>query len=239
MPEPIRECRGPVANWESEEESSHLVCEERNTTRTLNGSQLMCTEPEASAAALELAKATQSGIDTAAFVQAANSNAQRTAAQPVTAFHADAGATESGDSVHAGVALLKGHSPDGRSDTELMYGSVQVGAQTEAEAGLGRVSIASSDDSVRVDMEVLSADARIGIHNPDGSMGLNFGYSATLVGLSIGYRSEHVELRASSSIGEGTSFSIGTRDMDEDGKTEYCASVSTPLGTLSACVEED
>jgi hypothetical protein len=164
----------------------------------------------------------------------ANNNAQRTTERGVAAPYADADVTASGDSVYAGVALLKGSVRKSHGEVEALSVSGQVGAQTEVQVGLQRV--AGTSGALSGSVEVFTARANIGIHNDDGSTGFNVGVGATAVGFegSVGGASG-LTYGVAASVGAGVS--VGVRDVDRDGSGELCARVSIGPVTVGACVE--
>jgi hypothetical protein len=87
-------------------------------------------------------------------------------------------------------------------------------------------------------MNVLTANAHFGTHNADGSTGINAGGGATLVGAELTAGSSGWSLTGGLGVGPTAGFSLGTRDSDHDGKTEYCGYVATPAFSLGSCVEK-
>jgi hypothetical protein len=164
----------------------------------------------------------------------ANNNAQRTSERSVAAHYADAGVTASGDSVFAGLALVKGPSSKGGAEVEVLSVSAQVGAQTELQFGLERV--AGTRGVLSGSVEAFTARAHIGIHNDDGSTGLNVGAGVTAVGFegTVGGASR---LTYGVAAGVGASLSVGAADVDRDGSSELCARVSLGPVTVGACLE--
>ena len=165
----------------------------------------------------------------------ANSNAQRTTDRNVIAPYVDAGVTASGDSLHAGAALLKGRDPKSGAEVEVLTVSGQIGAQTEVQLGLQRLTGARGALSGSV--ETFTARANIGIHNDDGSTGFNVGAGVTAIGFegTVGGASR---LTYGVGAGMGASISAGAADVDHDGSTELCARVSLGPVTVGACLED-
>jgi hypothetical protein len=163
----------------------------------------------------------------------ANNNAQRTAERDLTPY-SDADVTASGDSVYAGVALLKGSVPNSGGDVEVLSVSGQIGAQTEVQLGLQRV--AGTRGALSGSVEAFTARANIGIHNDDGSTGFNVGAGVTAVGFegTVGGASR---LTYGVAAGLGAGVSVGVRDVDRDGSGELCARVSLGPVTVGVCVE--
>jgi hypothetical protein len=163
----------------------------------------------------------------------ANNNAQRTSERNLGPC-VDADATASGDSLFAGVALLKGRVPKSSGEVEVVSGSAQIGAQTEVQLGFQRV--AGTHGLLSGSVETFAARANVGIHNDDGSTGFNIGASATAIGFegSIGGTSR---LTYGVAAGMGAGVSLGVRDADRDGNGELCARVSIGPVTVGACLE--
>lgn len=164
---------------------------------------------------------------------AAHNNAQRTEARPGVAPYASAGATTGGDSLYAGAALLKGRDPSGAA-IEVLSASVQVGAQTEAQFGFQR--IAGTGGPLTGSVETFTLRANVGIHNDDGSTGLNIGAGATAVGFE-GTAGSASSITYGVGAGIGAGASVGARDVDHDGNTELCARVAWGPVTVGICVE--
>jgi hypothetical protein len=164
---------------------------------------------------------------------AANNNAQRTEERLGVAPYSSAGRTAAGDSVYAGAALLKGRDGSG-APIEVLSASAQLGAQSEVQVGLQRV--AGTRGALTGSVETFTLRGNVGIHNDDGSVGLNIGASATAVGFEgTAGHANSVTYGVGAGIGAGAS--IGARDVDHDGKTELCARLSFGPVTVGACVE--
>ncbi len=171
---------------------------------------------------------------TSAPPSTANNNAQRTSGRSGVAPYAAAGKTAAGDSVYAGVALAKGRDPKTGLEGEVLSASAQVGAQNEFQVGLVRVG--GSAGLVSGSVEIMTARVNAGIHNDDGSTGLNAGAGATLIGSDVtvgGATSLTFGLAAS----YGGGLSVGGRDSDGDGRPELCARVSYAAVTVGLCLE--
>lgn len=165
---------------------------------------------------------------------AANNNAQRTSERSGVSPYAAAGVTAAGDSVHVSAAALKGRDPKTGFDAEVLSLSAQLGAQNELQAGLVRVGVTGG--IVTASPETITARANAGIHNDDGSTGLNLGVNATAVGseVTIGHASS-LTYGVAASLGGGAS--IGLRDADHDGKRELCVRASVEQVTFGFCLE--
>lgn len=165
----------------------------------------------------------------------ATNNATRTQERSLASgSYAEAGYAEGGHALHAGAALLKGRDASGL-ELEAMSVSVQVGAQHEAQAGAVRAGMSGSKGSIS--FEGGTANAHIGIHNPDGSTGLNTGAGSVMVGgeLTVGANANSVTV--GTGVGVGAEMSVGLRDKDGNGKPEACFRIGVKFATVGACVE--
>jgi hypothetical protein len=165
---------------------------------------------------------------------AAHNNAERTSAQPGIAPYLSAGRVGDTYALYAGAALLKGHDPKSGLDVEVLSVSAQVGTQEEWQAALVRLGGASSSGSASV--EAMTMRVSRGIHNDDGSVGLNLGAQATAIGAEGTYGKVD-SVTVGLSAGVGAAGSVGVRDLDADGKHEVCAKASYGPFTLGVCVE--
>jgi hypothetical protein len=165
-----------------------------------------------------------------------DTSAQRRAASSVAPFHMSAGRTSSGDSQYAEAALVKGKK--GEAQVELMGGSVQRGLQSEASVTSAQLQISSRNGRHSVNAEVGTVRAAIGVHNSDGSTGVNVSYQENLFQLEYGYTDGTDSLTIGASIGSGFETSIGLRDADGDGHIETCKKLSASYITVGACIEE-
>lgn len=164
----------------------------------------------------------------------ANNNAQRTAERVGVAPYAAAGTTTSGDTVFAGAALAKGRDAKTGAEAEVLSISAQVGAQSELQAGLVRVGGGSG--LLAGSIESMTVRANVGIHNDDGSTGLNLGVGATALGAEATLGSAtSASFGLAASVGAGAS--IGIRDLDKDGYEELCGRLSVGALTVGLCVE--
>ncbi len=164
-----------------------------------------------------------------------DSSAQRTTAMPVDFLHADAGVTSSGDSAYAEAALVKGRYPSGL-EVEFLDASIQGGLQNEARIAVWRVSASTSDGVVSGGVEGPSLAAHAGIHNADGSVGLNLGAGASWLGGEASCQDGH-GISAGAGFGVALGGHVGLRDGDDDGKTELCAGVELTEGKAQLCLE--
>lgn len=163
----------------------------------------------------------------------ADNNAQRTSERNLAPY-ANAGVTGSGDSLFAGVAVLKGSVPKSNGQVEAFTVSGQIGAQTEAQLGFQRV--AGAHGALGGGVEIFTARANIGIHNDDGSTGFNVGAGATAVGFEGSYGGANsFSYGVAASV--GASVSLGVRDVDRDGNSELCGRASIGPITVGICLE--
>ena len=166
-----------------------------------------------------------------AFTQrsAPTNNAQRTSATPQPAPYADAGVTDDGIA-YAGVAMLKGRDERTGIEVEAFTGSVQVGAQNEAQVGMARLGVSSDDGSNNASMDIFTAQAHAGIYNKDGSTGLNVGATAVAIGVEGTASTGASGVTGGVSIGLGAEYSAGVRDADGDGYGEIGLRGTLELG---------
>lgn len=164
-------------------------------------------------------------------------NAERTKARSSAEPYADAGLSSSMDALFAGFALVKNHNTLTGMDVEVMSGSGQIGGEMELQAGLGRLGYSSTRSEISA--EVLTARYSGGAHNDDGSTGFNVGAGVVEVGAEVTLNDDDGNsLTLGAAISAGAGLSLGIRDRDRDGRMEWCVKVSSPLGTLGACVED-
>lgn len=164
-----------------------------------------------------------------------DTNAERTMARRPGPY-AGAGVTSSGDSVYAGAALTKGK--DGQGSADLFSVSGQVGAQNEFQAGMGRGHVdLTQSASIQGDWEVFTAHAAAGIHNEDGSTGLNESIGATIVKFGATFQAEGAELHLGLGAGAGPpSAHVGVRDPDHDGRQDVCVGGGALGAEASLCL---
>ncbi|MFC1705882.1 hypothetical protein ACFL59_03555 [Planctomycetota bacterium] len=167
----------------------------------------------------------------------ATDDAQQTSTRTSPAPHADAGVSDSGDSVYAEAAAISGRDSQSGIEVDAFGVRGEVGAQNEASVVMARVGASSDDGTDRIAMDVFSGRANIGIHNADGSTGANAGAMATAVGVegTVGHSGNSVT--GGLSLSAGAEGSVGIRDQDGDGSKEVCARVSLMFFTVGGCVE--
>jgi hypothetical protein len=140
------------------------------------------------------------------------------------------------DSVFAGVAALKSHDPKSGIDVEVFSTSGQIGGENELQVAAARIGVSGKNGSLGVD--VFSARASGGAHNDDGSTGFNAGAGATLVGAEGTLTDGANSLTVGLAISAGASLSVGLRDADSDGSTEFCFRGSLGPVTVGFCAED-
>lgn len=113
----------------------------------------------------------------------------------------------------------------------------RTGQQNDIELVSARSVTETTDGRVKMQMEGPSVKAGIGIHNPDGSVGFNFGAQANAG--SVEYSAKHGGNSASVGVSEGAGFaaSAGFRDSDGDGNVELCQRVELLWFAGGYCVE--
>ncbi|HYP87542.1 MAG TPA: hypothetical protein VEQ59_05305 [Polyangiaceae bacterium] len=175
-----------------------------------------------------------SALPPASSASMANNNAQRTAERNGVAPYASAGKTAAGDAAYVALAALKGRDPKSGGEVEILSASLQVGRQNEAQVTYVRVG--GSSGALIGSAEAFTAHANLGVHNDDGSTGVNLGYGVNAISFeaTVGHETS-VTAGLSASVGQGAS--LGLRDLDHDAKTELCARVSTGPITVGLCVE--
>ncbi len=165
----------------------------------------------------------------------ATNNATRTQERNLASgAYAEAGYSEGGHALHAGIAIVKGRDTRG-GEVEAMSVSVQVGAEHEVQATALRVGF--SDSKVAIGAEAGTANAHIGIHNSDGSTGVNSGIGFVEVAAEGTFGNEANSVTVGVGAGVGAEMSVGLRDKDANGKPEACFRLGVKFATVGACVE--
>ena len=155
--------------------------------------------------------------------------------------YAAAGVTPDRTTVFAGAAAIKGKTACG-DDIEVASISAQIGTQTEVQVGLLRENVKFGDNRT-FSNEIGTASARLGVVNPDGSIGLNVGATATLVSDGATAEKGGFSNTTAVAVGVGADAHIGIRDVDHNGKPELCGqiTINTPNPYMSAdvggCIE--
>ena len=230
MPTPISSSTAPGVSTDPSLSETEQLCR----AEPPSGS----TEPSASAPS-ELPPAVKTLVSATAPAtvlpptSTASNNAERTTERAGIAPYAQAGRTAAGDP-YVAVALLKGHDKSG-FEADVASMSAQVGTQTELQVGLAHVG--GSGPSGSVGFDTLNARVAFGIHNDDGSEGLNFAVQATGVGTDSTVARHWGSVTLGVSAGLGVAASGGLRDADHDGNHEICAKFSYDILTIGGCVE--
>lgn len=168
-------------------------------------------------------------------VPQATSNATRTTERDLASgAYASAGYAPGGHAAYVGAAIVKGRDANG-GEVEAMSASVQAGAQREAQVTVLRVGF--SDSRVAVSGEAGTANAHVGIHNPDGSTGVNSGVGAVIVAAEGTFGDQANSLTVGIGVGVGAEASVGLRDKDGNGQPELCVRIGVKFATVGACVE--
>jgi hypothetical protein len=165
----------------------------------------------------------------------ATNNATRTSERDLASgAYADAGYAPGGHALYAGAAIVKGRDASGL-ELEAMSVSVQIGAQHEAQAGALRAGMVGSQGAIGA--EAGTANAHIGIYNPDGSTGLNTGVGAVMLAGEATVAGKANSVTLGTGIGVGAEGSIGLRDKDGNGQPEVCFRIGVKFATVGACIE--
>ena len=115
--------------------------------------------------------------------------------------------------------------------------SVQLGPdQSRVAAELLRLS-GRSKGGLKGEVELLTARAKIGTRNSDGSVGVNIGAMATAAAAEGTWSASGWSLTLGASASVGFEASAGDRDADHDGKHEQCVRVALGPVSLGGCVE--
>jgi hypothetical protein len=86
--------------------------------------------------------------------------------------------------------------------------------------------------------EVATLRVNIGMHNDDGSNGLNAGAMATLVGVEGTVEHAGWSATVGISVSAGAAFSMGEGpDVNGDGVPQRCFKGSFMVGTLGVCTD--
>jgi hypothetical protein len=199
--------------------------------------KLACLAPQSTGAEQLLADASgavaQRYVDNSS--EAGSDVEGRRAQTPMQLGYADAGITEDGGSAYAEGALLFGS----KFDTELSIGlaSLQVGEQSEAQTTLFAES-SHGDDGTTTTFRDMSLIIGGGVHNSDGSIGLNLKADASILTAEVDQDlGDGNRISVGVHVGAGVGGSLGTSDIDGDGHTEYCMRVSAFGMTAGGCLE--
>ena len=150
--------------------------------------------------------------------------------------HADA--HQQPDDLYAGAFAIKGRDRESGLELEVFSASVHDGhLQGDTQVAMARLGISSDDGHFNTRVDALTLKAHLGTQNADGSVGLNAGIGATVIGIegtaTLGPVSATLGVSASATL----AGSVGVRDGDHDGKSELCARAEFGPWTLGACME--
>ena len=165
----------------------------------------------------------------------ATNNATRTQERNLASGpYAESGYATGGHALHAGVALAKGRDASGL-ELEALSASVQVGGQNEAQGAVARVAVSGSHGAIGG--EAATANVHAGVHNPDGSTGVNAGAGAVWAAGEATISGEANSVTIGAGIGVGGELSVGLRDKNGNGEPELCFRASLKFATVGACLE--
>ncbi len=165
----------------------------------------------------------------------ATNNATRTQERNLASGpYAESGYSSSGHALHAGLALVKGRDASSL-ELEAVSVSVQVGGQSEAQGAVARVGVSGKRGSIGG--EVGAANVHVGVHNPDGSTGVNGGAGAVWAAGEATISGEANSVTVGAGFGIGGELSVGLRDKNGNGDPEVCFRASLKFATVGACLE--
>jgi hypothetical protein len=153
------------------------------------------------------------------------------------------GPTPDGDSYRVAAAFVKTPTPSGSAgglSLEVLSVSAQDGKDKDAQATMIRANLAVSHAGygLSITADGPSARANLGEDNDDGSIGGNIGAGASFIGAEATINTPVGSVTAGASLSASVSGSLGVRDIDHDGKPEFCAKFSIPEYTIGACLEQ-
>ncbi len=146
-------------------------------------------------------------------------------------------ASVSQDQIDLKVAAVDGHFGDGVDVSVMSTSFEEKDWQLTTESKLFGAQLTWAGGHATTSADTFSAKVNYGIHNPDGSVGLNFGASASVVGVETTFSHSGWSLTVGASEGIGPDMSVGVRDQDRDGRGELCGRISIRALTLGACLE--
>ena len=142
------------------------------------------------------------------------------------------------DDLYAGAFVLKGRDRSG-VEVEVFSASAHQDEHEQAiQAGMARIGGSTDDLHFSARGEVFTAQAHVGDNNADGSTGLGASIGATVVGGELTGTLGALSLTGGASVGATYGASVGVRDSDHDGKTEYCGRLDFGVGSAGACLEK-
>jgi hypothetical protein len=156
---------------------------------------------------------------------------------PHTPAAARARASISGEGVNVEIAALAGQVGDG-VDASVLAGSILWNAeQATLQAKMFDMQVASRDGRWTGSVENLSTRLSVGTQNPDGSVGVNVGAAATVVGVEGTFSHSGWSVTVGVGAGAGNEVSLGIRDQDRDGEPELCGRGGVGALTIGLCAE--
>ncbi len=246
MPEPISTSNSPQSsglrpNSDPTLDETGLVCRSDAPNSSQQPRPTVTSEPPPAVAKLISAASPPASVlppsSASTATSEAQNNAQRTSERRGIGCYAAAGVTGgSRDAVYAGVAALKGRDPTTGIEVEVFGTSAQAGGELEAQVGMARLGLSGKNGSVGG--EAFTVRANGGAHNDDGSIGINSGFVATLIGAEGTLARGADSLTFGASLGGGAAVSLGLRDIDDNGVFEKCVKVTAGPVTLGICLED-
>ncbi len=167
----------------------------------------------------------------------ARNHAERTKQSEARGPTARVGTNSTGDVDYAEAALDNGRVRDGSGVVD--FGSVYAQRGVQNEAGATALRVEVGDDGSHIATKAFETEAHLGIHNPDGSRGVNAGATATLINAEVRVSDGANEATLGIGVGWGAEGSIGLRDADDDGHDELCARATVGPLAVGACIEPD
>ena len=165
------------------------------------------------------------------------SSADRTSETPYEEHgYLSGGTTQTNDTEYLECAYRKGRDEGSGIEVEEGLVSAQWGAQNEVVLKVGHLGVSSHDQRFNAGVDFVAVKAAAGIHNPDGSTGLNVSLSAHVVEAELTLDDGSGRASFSNGVGLGTSLSIGVRDKDGDGNREVCFSVEVEHVPVRGCI---
>ena len=126
-----------------------------------------------------------------------------------------------------GQAMAVSYTPAGRGN---------FGGQLALGTGSVVVKDGSVGQTTQLQASIVSAELNIGTQNSDGSTGAHIKAQASLVSAELTTGSPTLQLTVGVDFGVGLEASSGERDLDADGKTEYCVRAGAGV-VVGGCIE--
>lgn len=161
-------------------------------------------------------------------------------AQPAVAE--EPAATYAGETHPSGTTLLEWNlfnDDEGMLQGSILSAKAHVGEQTEFRASLAEGTLRASENSpAALQAEVMSARVHAGLHNDDGSTGVNAGAVVRAVGYTSSLSTGASGLSIGLGIGAGAGFHVGGRDADSDGYKELCVGLDLGFFKIGVQLED-